>query len=83
LKNNSHNLEEHKASEKMIMKKQFQSSTYPYSCLGLIIISYKDKYSFGTGCLIGPNLVLTAANNVYHKDTDDQPEVIHFVLDIN
>jgi hypothetical protein len=83
LKNSCNNLEDHKPNEKVIKKKSFQSSTYPYSCIGLIIVSYKDRCSFGTGCLIGPNLVLTAASNVFHKDTDEHPEIILFVLGIN
>lgn len=65
------------------MKKQFQTETYPYSCIGLIIVSYKDRTTFGTGCLIGPSLILTTASNVYHKDTDDHPEAIRFVLNID
>lgn len=65
------------------MKKQFQTQTYPYSCIGLIIVSYKDRVKFGTGCLIGPNLILTTASNVYHKDSDEHPEEIRFVLNIN
>lgn len=55
------------------MKKQFETSAYPYSCIGLLIISYKERCKVGTGCLIGPNLVLTAASNVYHKDNDEHP----------
>lgn len=76
-------MEEVAGGEKPILKKQFQSSTYPYSCIGLIIVSYEDRCVIGSGCLIGPSLVLTAASNVYHKDTDQHPQMIRFVLGIN
>lgn len=76
-------LEDHKIGENIILKRLFQSSIYPYSCIGLIIVSFKDRCSFGTGCLIGPNIVFTAASNVYQKETDEQPAVIRFVLGIN
>lgn len=33
-----------------------------------------------TGCLIGPNLVITAASNVCRKEDEEQPHSICFIL---
>ena len=41
---------------------------YPYSCIGLITGRFDDKYYSGTGCLIGPKIVLTCAHNVYDRE---------------
>lgn len=45
---------------------------YPYDCIGLI--TFKDKFGesgIGTGCLVGPDLVLTTAKNVHTRRGGD------------
>lgn len=55
---------------------------YPNSAVGSIISKFyigdKVLTSKGTGCLIGTNIVLTAAHNVYHVDLEIQSTEIHY-----
>jgi V8-like Glu-specific endopeptidase len=41
---------------------------FPYCCIGTLLTYYDGNYWLGTGTLIGPNLVLTAAHNLYVKN---------------
>jgi len=39
---------------------------YPYSAVGLVrSINAQGKVVIGTGSIVGPNVVLTSANNLY------------------
>jgi V8-like Glu-specific endopeptidase len=38
---------------------------YPYSAVGMVLSKTKHCKIIGTGCLIGPNIVLTCAHNLY------------------
>jgi V8-like Glu-specific endopeptidase len=40
-------------------------SQYPYSSIGLITCYLGDQKVIGSGCLIGPNHVLTSAHNLW------------------
>ena len=42
---------------------------YPYSCIGLLEVRINDKIVYGTGSLIGKNTIITAASNIYDKET--------------
>lgn len=39
---------------------------YPYSAVGLVRATLKKGQYRGTGCLIGPNIVLTCAHNCFN-----------------
>jgi V8-like Glu-specific endopeptidase len=45
------------------------SREFPYRCVGLIVNETSESVSTGTGCLIGPNLVLTNAHVVLDDST--------------
>jgi V8-like Glu-specific endopeptidase len=38
---------------------------YPYSAIGVVHSIRNGRQVIGTGCLIGPNLVLTCAHNCF------------------
>ncbi len=40
---------------------------YPYSTIGLVSGKLNNLIYFGTGCLIGKNIVLTCAHNCFNK----------------
>ena len=40
---------------------------YPYCCIGLVTGKFDNNFSYGTGFLIGPRIVLTCAHNIYNK----------------
>jgi V8-like Glu-specific endopeptidase len=40
---------------------------FPYDCVGIIYGEYSNKLVVGTGFLIGSDLVLTVAHNIYSK----------------
>jgi V8-like Glu-specific endopeptidase len=42
-------------------------SVYPYSCVGLLIVEFKGGVIYRNGFLIGNNLVMTAASNIFDK----------------
>lgn len=66
--------------EKGAKKKSFTPTSYPYSCIGALVAYFKESCSVATGCLIGPNLVITAASNVCRKEDEEQPHRICFIL---
>jgi len=46
----------------------FTTSKWPYSVHGLFVFKFNNIENWGTGTLIGPNIVLTAGHNLYsHK----------------
>lgn len=58
-----------KINDKAIKKKLVLPSVYPYSCIGLLLITFKERFCCGTGFLVGRNLIMTAASNIYDKET--------------
>jgi V8-like Glu-specific endopeptidase len=50
------------SSSAKIISENFE---YPYSSIGLVSCLLGDQKVIGTGCLIGPNFVLTCAHNVW------------------
>ncbi len=46
-------------------KKVQDTLDFPYSAIGLLSLKYNQKSFSGTGFLVGPNIVLTAAHNLY------------------
>ena len=56
-------------------------STFPYNCVGYFWFRYGKKFGTGTGFLIAPDLVLTAAHNIVapngnrHRDLKFYPGV--------
>ena len=46
-----------------------ETMQYPYSAIGMLAMRFKDQNKnqdyFGTGFLVGPNIVLTCAHNCY------------------
>ena len=44
------------------------TSQWPYSVHGLVAIKFNDTTSWGSGTLIGPNIVITAGHNLYDYD---------------
>lgn len=68
---------------KNIKKSVSDSSTYPYSCIGLLIVYFDDVLKCGTGSLIGKNLILTAASNIFDKETQKIATSLKFVLHLN
>ena len=40
---------------------------HPYRCIGQIVGKFGNLPYDGTGCLIGPNIVLTCAHNIYER----------------
>jgi V8-like Glu-specific endopeptidase len=40
---------------------------FPYSAIGKLSLNYQHGQYIGTGFLVGPNIVLTAAHNVYSR----------------
>ena len=61
------------------------ASTFPYSVHGLVRVELGNgSYITGTGILIGPDLVLTAAHNIYDvKETKQKYASIEFIPGIN
>jgi V8-like Glu-specific endopeptidase len=56
----------------------------PYCSLGALVAW--DRYkttAIGTGILVSPNLILTAAHNVYHLNNRAQYPNIRFLLGAN
>ena len=56
-----------KKCEKILIEK---FDTFPICVIGQIQASYKNtnKVILGTGTLVGPNLVITSASNIFRKD---------------
>lgn len=55
----------------------------PYSCLGVVIAEFSDGSSqYGTGCLFGPNDVVTAAH-IFRKDNGSFAQSISFTPGVN
>lgn len=55
----------------------------PYSCLGVVIAEFSDGTSqYGTGCLFGPNDVVTAAH-IFRKDNESFAQSISFTPGVN
>lgn len=44
---------------------------WPYSTHGKLIMEYSEGKYRGSGCLIGPNHLLTAAHNIYNHNTKE------------
>ena len=42
-------------------------SVYPYSCIGMVIVEFKSGIVYRSGFLVGNNLVMTAATNIFDK----------------
>ena len=50
------------------LKEVENTLSLPYCSVGLIVILIDGFYSFGTGCLVGPNVILTCAHNLYFHE---------------
>jgi len=48
-----------------------------------LIIHFEEHKHYATGSLIGKNIILTAASNIYNKDLGRFAERIQFVLGVN
>ncbi len=57
------------------------TATKPYNTIGFLSTKYGDDYYRGTGCLIGPYVVLTAAHVIYdsRKSYSGFPDSVVFV----
>ena len=42
-------------------------SVYPYSCIGMVVVEFKTGVVYRSGFLVGNNLVMTAATNIFDK----------------
>jgi len=51
---------------------------YPYTAIGQVISKVGTSYGYGTGFMIGPNHVLTSANNVYDYSTGAVAKKVQF-----
>ena len=45
----------------------------------MIVGKFGEVKFYGTGCLIGPNIVLTCAHNIYHKKWQIKARELKFV----
>ena len=50
-----------------LREKVSKTDHYPFSSIGLIFGEINYKQCFGTGTLIGPDIVITCAHNCYSK----------------
>jgi len=60
-----------------------QYSKYPYSAIGITSCYLDGKKIIGSGCLIGPNYVLTSAHNVWSFKDKKFGKNITFVVMFN
>ncbi|MBL9029257.1 MAG: trypsin-like peptidase domain-containing protein [Caedimonas sp.] len=64
-----------------------QTDQWPHSVHGVVAIHFPkmgiDKNAWGTGTLIGPNLVLTAAHNLYSHEYKEEVDSVRFLPAIN
>ncbi|WP_187440016.1 trypsin-like peptidase domain-containing protein [Candidatus Cytomitobacter primus] len=60
-----------------------QLNQVPYAQCGRLMM-YKDNesYSIGSGFLIGKNIVMTAAHNVYFRNSREIPDLIYFKSEV-
>ena len=54
--------------QKQSKSKTLETSVYPCSCVGLIIAHFDEHINYASGSLIGKNLILTAASNIYRRE---------------
>jgi len=59
--------------------------TYPYQCIGLLVVNRTNRPSFtGTGFLISPDLVATAAHNLRDENGElSEPSTMEFYPALN
>ena len=65
-------------------KKIAFTERWPNSVHGLVLSQYKnDLKVWGTGTMIGANLVITAAHNLYCHDLEEEVESVKFIPALN
>lgn len=67
----------------MLKKRVEDLSVYPYSCIGLLLVYFDQILKCGTGSLIGKNLILTAASNIFERESQRLATSIKFVLGVD
>jgi V8-like Glu-specific endopeptidase len=63
--------------------KILDTKIYPFSTHGRLIMIFNEKALYGSGTLIGPRLVLTAAHNLYPRCFQREPDSIIFIPGLN
>lgn len=64
-------------------KKIEETRKYPYSCIGLVTGRFGTIISNGSGCLIGPDIVLTCAHNLYDRENKIEANNVFFCPGLN
>ena len=64
-------------------KKVENSEEYPYCCIGLITGKFGSSFYHGSGCLIGPRIVLTCAHNLYYREQEEEAVELEYTPTVN
>jgi V8-like Glu-specific endopeptidase len=51
----------------------------PYSAIGLLVMTFDNGTYIGTGAVVGRNIILTAAHNLYFHEISSEPRIIRFL----
>lgn len=62
-----------------IRKKVPDTSQWPYCAHGVVEVWSGNSSNWGTGTMIGPNLVLTAAHNLYNTRSKQKMDKVFFI----
>ena len=57
-------------------------SVYPYSCVGMVVVEFRSGVVYRSGFLVGINLVMTAATNIFDKENMEIADKISFALNV-
>jgi V8-like Glu-specific endopeptidase/GTP-binding protein EngB required for normal cell division len=78
----SESLQEERAFQRAghdVRAKVKSTTKLPYSAIGLLVMTFDNGTYIGTGAVVGKNIILTAAHNLYSHEISSEPRIIRFL----